>query len=412
MYLTSSSSHISFKALSFFDKIKFICILYLSVWMTSPFLAYGTIYRIFALLAIGLWVFLEFFEKRTVIFKPTSYILLLYIFLFYTMSVSYLADGVSILIRNIQFYLMLFYLLVYASYQRKSLNILRPIVYINIFLFTIWMLTTYIALLENGHASRYVIRSGEEAMELTKKGVGGFTFIYSLLIYIISVLALIKNRLRYKRLLNSITLFLIASVILAMLVVLKAEYSTAVLLMVLSVVFFLFYSDSIQKNIVLFFVMLLIFIALKFYMIDILKMLLPYAEGTNYSHKILDSISSIETGQATGTAEDRVERYIRSWNLFLEHPLVGVWSFRDIGKHSMILDTFAQFGFFGGVALLYILLKVPIELYKKASKSNKVFTITILFLIIALSSLNNVSMAYGFMFYIFYPVILYRLEHE
>lgn len=398
------------RSLGILDKIKLICVIYLSVWVTSPFLAYGTGYRILALGSMLLWIFLELFEKRSIILRPTSYILVLYFFLLYTMSVGYLADGISSITRNIQFYIMLFFIFIYASYSRKSLAILRPVVYLNIVLFTVWMWTTYSVLLENSHAARYVIRSGEEARVLTQKGVGGFTFIYSLLIYIIAVLALVKRRIKEGKLLSPITLFMIFSIVLAILVVLKAEYSTAVLLMVFSLFFFLFYSDSIQKNIIMFFSMFLLFIALKYYLIDILRMLQPYAEGTNYSHKISDTIISIQQGAATGTAEDRIERYIRSFHLFLDHPLSGVWSIENIGKHSLVLDTFAQFGIFAGLLLLYILLSIPYRLYRYGTR-NKNLKLTILFLTIALISLNNVAMAYGLMFYIFYPVILERLEH-
>jgi cell division protein FtsW (lipid II flippase) len=297
----------------------------------------------------------------------------------------------------------------YASYARKSLDILKPVVYINIVLFTIWMMTTYSVLLENSHAARYVIRSDDEAKAFAMRGVGGFSFVYSLLIYIIAVLGLIKHKIKQKKLYNIWTFFMIFSVIMAILVVLKAEYSTAVLLMVLSLIFFFFHSNSLKKNIIMMVVMILVFIALEYYVIDILKAILPYTEGTNYYHKVLDSIHSINAGEATGTAADRTERYLRSLYLFLDNPLIGVWSFTAVGKHSLILDTFAQFGILGGIALLYILLKVPIQLYKY-SRVDKTVPLAVIFLIIALSALNNVSMAYGFMFYIFYPAIWQRIE--
>jgi hypothetical protein len=387
-----------------------MCVLYLSVWVTSPFLSYGTLYRVIALASIATWIFLELFDKRSVFLKPTKYLLVLYFFIFYTVSVSYLVDGIPTIKRYLQFYIMLSFLFMYASYDRKSLDILKPVMYINIILFTIWMLTTYSVLLENSHAARYVIRSDDEAKEFAMRGVGGFSFVYSLLIYIIAVLGLVKHRIKQKKIYNLWTLFMVFSVVMGVLVVLKAEYSTAVLLMTLSLFFFFFHSNNLKKNIVMMFGMVLIFIALEYYIIDILKAILPYTEGTNYYHKVLDSINSINSGEATGTAADRTERYIRSLHLFFDNPLVGVWSFGGVGKHSLILDTFAQFGIFGGIGLLYILLKVPIQLYKK-SRVDKTVPLVVIFLIIALSGLNNVSMDYGFIFYIFYPAVWQRIEN-
>ena len=189
----------NFRALGLREKIKLISIMYLSVWVTSPFLAYGTMYRIFALLSIIIWSILELFEKRSVFLKPAPYMLVLYLFMLYTIPVTYLEDGITAVSSRIQFYIIFFFLFVYASYQRKSLEILKPVVYLNIVLFTVWSITTYMGLLQDNHAARIVVRSTEEAMALTKEGVGGFAFIYVLLVYIITILALIKYRFKQKK---------------------------------------------------------------------------------------------------------------------------------------------------------------------------------------------------------------------
>ncbi len=407
---TQQNMRTNFNALGIREKIKLICIMYISVWVTAPILAYGTAYRVLAFLAIIVWLILELSAKRSVLRKPTSYILMLYLFLLYTIPVSYLADGISALTRNIQFYIMVFFLFVYASYRRKSLEILKPVVYLNIILFTVWMMTTYMALLQDSHISRTLIRSSEVAVQASQSGVGGFSFIYALLIYIVAVMALLKNRFKEKKRLNITSIFLLFSVLLAMLVVLKAEYSTAVILMVLSVVYFLFHTKSVRRNIIIFLVFILAYLLLKSYMADFLQFLLQFAEGTNYRFKLEDMITSLNTDEAAGTAGERIDRYIRSINIFLENPFAGIWSIETVGKHSLILDTFAQFGIFAGVALIYILFKIPYQILKK-QKKNRTLALTALFLIVALSSLNNVSMAYGFIFYLFYPYIITRLEH-
>ncbi|SFV89950.1 hypothetical protein MNB_SV-4-98 [hydrothermal vent metagenome] len=378
--------------------------------MTSPFLAYGMLYRVVAFVALLVWLLIEMFDSRSVIWKPSSYILILYFYILYTFPVGYLEDGIASVTRNVQFYFMLFFLIVYESYRRKSLLMLKPIVAINIVFFAVWTLTTYKGLLVDGHAARYIIRSGAEAIALTKQGIGGFTFVYSLLIYIISLMALIRHRIYHKKFLTPVSVFLLFSLVLSMMVVLKAEYSTAVILMVLSSTLFIFYSDSISKNIILFLSLILVYIAMEYYFIDILTMLQPYAEGTNYSHKISDTIATLQSGETTGTAKDRIDRYVRSFNLFLEYPFTGTWSIMPVGKHSLLLDTFAQYGLFVGIALIYMLFKPLVDIYK-THKRNRGFALTMLFLAVALVSLNNVAMAYGFMLYVFYPYVIERVEN-
>lgn len=398
----------NFRSLGLSEKVKLLSIMYLSVWVTSPLLAYGTIYRILALLAFIVWVVLELFNRRSIFRKVTPHILLMYGFLFYTIPITYMVDGSTILIRNIQLYVIFFFIFVYVSYARKSLEILKPVIYLQIILYTIWIYTTYLGLIVDGHAARFIGKSTLQARELQAQGIGGFSFIYSLLIYIICILALVKYKFKAKK--RLVTVFLSFSVILAMLVVLKAEYSTAVLLMVLSVFYFLFWTKNIHKNIIILFIFIVVFIVLKEYLVEILQFFQQFAEGTNYRHKLEDSIESIQAGKASGTAADRTERYIRSIDIFLNNPLLGELSIANVGKHSLLLDTFAQFGLFIGFILIYILFKVPYQILKTHIK-NRPLAITILFLIIGLTMLNNIAMSYGFMFYLFYPYIIQRIEN-
>jgi len=394
------------------DYLQLGALIYLSVWVSAPILAYGELYRLMAVLSVLLWSAVEITRHNNIFVKPTLYILVLYMFLLYTVPVIAMTDGVGLFKRNIQFYIMLFFLFVYASYARRdAIADLKPVVYLNIILFTVWSYTTYRGLLIDPHASRYVIKSNEEARQLTKMGVGGFAFIYSLLIYILGIMALLKKEKIKKGLWHPFSLFMIFSALFAGLVVLKAGYSLAVLLMLLSVVFYAFYSKNIIKNIILFLGMILIYIVIEHYMLDILYYLYNHVQEGAYRLKIRDAILSYSGNEVVGTVADRVERYLRSLNIFLDHPLLGNWNFAAIGKHSMVLDTFAQFGLFAGIALLYIVLKVPYDLYRRA-RSEKIFSLTVLLLIAALISVNNVSMLYGFMFYIFYPYIYYRLERS
>jgi len=391
------------------DKIQLTALLYLTIWVSSPFLAYGSTYRLLAFASIFVWILVELFRKNNIFIKPPLYLILTLFFIFYTTLISYNVDGISAINRNIQFYMMLFFIFIYASYERRSLYLLKPIVYINIILFTLWTVTTYKGLLIDPHASRYVIKSNAYARQLMQQGVGGFAFIYSLLIYNIAVLALLRYKyLKYKKF-SIFTYFLIFSVGISSLVILKAGYSIAVILWVLSMVFFFFYSQNPIKNIFLLFFIVVLYFFLQSYLLDMLKLLYNSIDQGAYRLKLGDIISSMEIGKVTGTAADRVERYMRSLMIFMEHPIMGIWRIAPIGKHSLVLDTFAQYGFFMGIILVYILLKIPFDLYIRTKKA-KALSVTILALAILLISLNNVAMLYGFMLYLFYPYVMKELS--
>ncbi len=391
------------------DKIQLTALLYLTIWVSSPFLAYGSTYRLLAFASIFVWILVELFRKNNIFIKPPLYLILTLFFIFYTTLISYNVDGISAINRNIQFYMMLFFIFIYAAYERRSLYLLKPIVYINIILFTLWAVTTYKGLLIDPHASRYVIKSNAYARQLMQQGVGGFAFIYSLLIYNISVLALLRYKyLKYKKF-SIFTYFLIFSVGISSLVILKAGYSIAVILWVLSMVFFFFYSQNPIKNIFLLFFIIILYFFLQSYLLDMLKLLYNSIDQGAYRLKLGDIIASMEIGKVTGTTADRVERYMRSLMIFMEHPIMGIWRIAPIGKHSLVLDTFAQYGFFMGIILIYILLKIPLDLYIRIKKA-KALSVTILALAILLISLNNVAMLYGFILYLFYPYIIKELS--
>ena len=146
------------------------------------------------------------------------------------------------------------------------------------------------------------------------------------------------------------------------------------------------------------------------YISEIIDLVLELSQGTNYYMKLNDLIDSTESAEASGTAFDRIARYIRSIIIFFENPVFGVLVRDSIGKHSLILDTFAQFGFIIGILLIYILFKIPYSIYR-LSKKQQPLSFAILFVIIMLTSLNNIAMAYGFVFYIFYPYIIRRMEY-
>lgn len=397
----------SFRILSITEKIKLICILYVSIWVSAPILAYGTIFRILALISIVIWIILDLLDSDGAMRNPNLHIFALYVFLLYSFTINYIVDDIDGIKRNIQLYILLFFILVYTSYQRKSLEILKPVIYINVVLFLIWAIATLTALNVNSHAVRYLIRSSEISRHYSSLGVGGFAFIYSLLIYITILIYLLKKQLN----LNLISFFYIISLFLSVATVLKSGYTLAVILLVISMVTILFYSSNIWKNIIYFTFVAIILYILNYYILDILHYLLKFAEGTNYRLKINDIINSYELGEASGTAHDRLERYARSLSIFLENPLLGIGSVATVGKHSLILDSFAQYGIVIGTLIIYILIYIPYHIFITV-KNNKPLAFTILLLIISLTLVNNVTMMYGLMFYIFYPFFIRRLEYE
>ena len=275
------------------------------------------------------------------------------------------------------------------------------VVIVNIALFLIWNYLTYKGIMENSRAARISVRSSYEAEILTSKGVGGFGLVYMLLFYILGMLAIFHNLSMNKILLKFFVAAIIAS---SVIIVFLSGFSIALLLLIASVLIYYFLLEKYIATITITIASVLIY----YFFLDIGN-IAASLDGMNYKIKLEHFMESIADLELQGTVYDRFERYYRSLTLFIENPIFGTLDRAIVGKHSLLLDTFAQFGFFIGSLFVYIIIKIPFDLHKRAKK-NKNFSFSIIFLVIMTFSLNNIAMGYGYMIYIFFPYILYMLE--
>ncbi|MCC8147306.1 MAG: hypothetical protein LIO93_12920, partial [Bacteroidales bacterium] len=134
--------------------------------------------------------------------------------------------------------------------------------------------------------------------------------------------------------------------------IINAGYFIALILTILGIIGLISENFKTQSSKIIIFTVfgiLILFVVINFdavfgYLEDI-------SEGTMYHSKIQDIISSVSEDDtaAVGTVYARYERYTRSIKLFLESPIWGQLTRADIGKHSQILDYFAQYGVFVGI---------------------------------------------------------------
>lgn len=132
-----------------------------------------------------------------------------------------------------------------------------------------------------------------------------------------------------------------------------------------------------------------------------------FAEGTNYANKMRDLLDSFQYNVALGTVDLRLERYFRSISLFVDSPVWGVMANDDLGKHSQLLDAFAQWGAGLGFILLYLIGYVQLRVLRTSnnfySGSSGAAVGGLVAAIVVFGS-NNAMMSSGIILYIVYPV--------
>lgn len=401
-----------------------LAVAYVCLWATAPVLAYGDVYRWSAAAAVAIWAALEALRPGGIFFRPTVPVVLAAVFVAYTGIPELLLGSDGNLIRHVQIWILLFFLVFYES-RRNDVRSMSPIFWFILATLPIWLYATYTANDSlGGGASRIIVRSSAIARELQGEGVGGYSLVYGtvLMLPIFAVLLMNVRRIipiERPAVLRDISKIpfllpglLAVNLLLGLAVVLRAGYSIAILLALTALGLSLLVRR--RSPVFLLFVPIAAvsaYLFLEFALIPMLTALMHLAEGTPYYRKIIDIILTLESDQSQGTLDDRWSRYVRSWDLFIENPLFGVISAADVGKHSAILDAFARYGAFVGSAFVYLMLYLPVRMMK-GMRVNFGLALSIFVSMFLLSLLNNVFGSLGVMLFIMVPVACDLIEQS
>lgn len=381
---------------------------YLIVWVLSPPLGYGAVWRVLAVLAMLLWLALDTLAQRSILRKPNWPVLATVVYVLYTTFIEWLVPDAATINRQFQIWIMLFFLLVGESHRRGRSDEARFCFWVVLLVLPIWSLATLWGINTiSDDVSRTISRSSQEARELAGQGIGGYGFVYTVVLCMpfLTQLALRREKkwdlgqTRWKK--RAARFVVLSNFVLASLLVIRAGYSIALILSAFAVLSALLVQSrsSLPFAISLCFVGVLA-LAASVAVGPALRALEGVVAGTEYSTKVRDVRTLLEDDQSAGTVEGRVERYLRSLRLFSENPVIGTLSYDDIGKHSAILDRFAQYGLGFGLLFLALLVYVPLRVVRD---SRVPIGLGLAFLIVAVGFplLNPVIMSWGLILSVF-----------
>ena len=385
-----------------------LALAYLIVWVLSPPLAFGAIWRVLAVLAMLLWLAVDTLAARSVLLRPNWVVLCTIVFIFYSAFIEWLVPDVATINRQFSIWIMLFFLLVGESHRRGRSDEAQFCFWIILMVLPIWSISTLWGInTVSADVARTISRSSQEARDLAGQGIGGYGYVYTLVLCLpfLTHLAFRSrtwwtgSEVRWKNRLQRILIW--GNLVLTAAVVLRAGYSIALILSTLAIlsVFMIRSRRPLPLAMSVCLVGLLVLVA-SVSVQPVLNVLQGAATGTEYSAKVRDIRDSLLDDQSTGTVEGRTERYIRSIKLFAENPVIGTLTFDDVGKHSAVLDRFAQYGFAFGLLFLALLIYVPIRM---ARSSRAPIGLALAFLMVAIGFplSNNVFMSWGLVLYVF-----------
>ena len=250
---------------------------------------------------------------------------------------------------------LLFWLPVILGYyfMQDPFRILGSYSKIIIFAIVVTMVTTIVGCIQNPNASRIlatVSSTDTEAYTYDIKNIGGYNFVYyMILLYPILILSFKTNKIN---LLPTIVITLIV-----FFTVIYSEYTTALLMFILSSFLFFTKRNLSSRGIIIISVFSVVFF---FVFTNVVVDFLNWLSEVVGSEEISRRLIALSGGTAglEASEDNRIELYRWSLNKFFANPIFGTLfeSNKFNGGHSFILDSLASYGVVGGT-LLYFMYK-------------------------------------------------------
>jgi hypothetical protein len=420
MSQTQIQQHLPKRTLFYKAGLLMIFILGLSS-IFSPIRALSFFNEIWAICVIS-WFFFTFLENPYYLLIPNKHRIAIYVYLIYTIGIAYIAGNGSI---GNRFFELSQIPLFYMAYQKNKLagrnsdnllilKLLVPFVILTSFI-------TINAYRINPYISRSIKTSRGLGLDYSRMGVGGYEFIYFLVIVVPILLFVIFNKDRPIGKMNKFVGLII--IIVFSLNIVMSNYSTALLLLILGVIMRIFLKRISYLR--AFFLSLLFILFISFIEPIILLLMggLIQVLGDNKNvSRILELKELLLVGDEGISISARSDAFHNSIQVFLENPAFGIITnpiksniYGEIvgfGQHSQVLDTLAIFGVFIGVLQLYIYLQ-PIFIRLKQSKGIiNGFSLTIFLIFVILISINNATPSIGFAVFFIYPTLFDWLKEK
>lgn len=246
------------------------------------------------------------------------------------------------------------------TYRKYEINFFGKLICLALI---ITVITTMLGLHQYPEAARWLaaVESSDSAQLILyeQKNIGGYDFVYTIvLLYPLIILAYKRKKL------NPILVTIMTSGILIFLI--YAEYTTALLFFLVTTTMFFMRRSFKERDVVMFAIVAIILCMI--FSDEISQWLTWFADQLN--SEIFSERLYALAGGTDGLAEsesNRLELYMKSFNTFLNHPMLGTFLSGGYGSggHSFILDMLAQFGLLGAVVLVYMYRRIFHLYYEK-----------------------------------------------
>ena len=326
----------------------FYAILYVIAWIVSPPLSYGMSFRVIAIISIIILCIDSL--KYAYAYQQKNLLIALGLSAYMIGIAVILEEDFNIKIGAIVLLLTGVLFDIWVSNGKVSKKRLQFLLFYTLLLYCIWNSTTlYCILHENERIMRDLTRNSDYSESFARRGIGGFGYIYSVILMLPTAVELIRLKVRGKafRILN--IYFVLTGFMLAYF----SEYFIAMLLAILTLI--LVWKKPAKSTYIL---VGIIITTSGFVMETILDTMIELIDIPEINNKLIETRNILLNDANVEDSEFgvRYERYVRDIGLIIANPIWGTLSFKNIGKHSEFLDFFAQYGIPLGIVYVSALL--------------------------------------------------------
>lgn len=341
------------------------------------------------------------------------------IYLLYVL-IDYGTDNLAHLQIFMNFWTFIFVFEFYKSYLHNNRKLVSIVVsVIGIFLFVTYI-TTVRGLIDYPTAIRTISHTGSEFY--SNLNIGGYDFLYSLILLIPFYVFLMKNESTAKKYKLKYLLIILGILLLSFL----SNFFTAVVFGMLGLILGMLVSKHKKTKVTYLYyliigvsIILLLLLPLSTYT-ELLVMIETQLQDGFLKIRLNELITLLSAQTLSGSSLMRSEFAMNSFNSFLENPLFGVGgTYYDapyiIGAHSQWIDDLGRYGLFGFLPLLLLLWNFfsASKDYLKSDILKRAFSYTF-FLFILLGFVNPTTsrLSIGVVVFIYAPLKLCLLDNK
>lgn len=380
-------------------KINFIFTVFFIILMSTPYFFWNNIVIVYVITLLG-WIctalLITYKVKKFKIYKVNLTVIFFILFILFYRAVGY---STAIFYNYASFIMFWFSLLIYnfyteyfnEEYQIRICKVSIIVISINVF-------QNFIVLLKYPNASREITGLSLVHNFYRNINIGSTSFVFAsmLLLLVFFGLFIYSKSNKYKFLFLLITIFFIFNQF-------QCARAISIILMLVAIIYssFLIFLKkwTVSSKIIFLFIFMVLCILIISNIDSLLYFMSNNVNNMTLKNRLYDLAISIENRDFHNGAslDKRVELYITSLNTFLNHPFLGIGEYSypirnlEIGYHSEILDSLANYGFTAVFFWSYFYTWYYKNIIKK-NKGKKFFDImkVIYVIIIVYSFLNNI----------------------